>query len=110
MVENYHHTSLLLQSLSDCLSKNCSFAGTATIAALRDALKEDGFFLTSLDATFTTRSLRGLAEASNGGGVDVPAVIAVIICIVCAGLASGLTQVNIFDHIAQPTCHHITTG
>lgn len=60
------------------------------VAPLLEALTRDGFRLVAVDH----RNLRGLAESSGGGEVDVTALFMVAACIVCAGLASGLTQVR----------------
>jgi hypothetical protein len=92
MDDTLYHTKLFLQSLSNCGDGRGSNEVALMANGLVEVLKTDGFILQQLDATSMARNLRGLAESSGGGGVDVFAVIAVIACIVCAGLASGLTQ------------------
>jgi hypothetical protein len=64
-------------------------------------LEADGFQRNAFQHSFhssITRHLRGLAESSEGGGgqIDVTAIVMVVACILCAGFASGLTQVWLF--------------
>jgi hypothetical protein len=64
-------------------------------------LEADGFQRSAFQHSFhssITRHLRGLAESSEGGGgqIDVTAIVMVVACILCAGFASGLTQVWLY--------------
>ena len=66
------------------------------LAQLNEALSIDGYTLQRTTQELSHRFLRGLAEAeaAPSGKVDIVAVFMVILCIVCAGFASGLTQVR----------------
>lgn len=64
------------------------------LAHLNEALSIDGYTLQKTTQELTHRFLRGLAEEEEPSGkVDIVSVFMVIVCIVCAGFASGLTQV-----------------
>lgn len=64
------------------------------LGKLNEALSIDGYTLQKTTQELSHRFLRGLAEEGEPSGkVNVVAVFMVILCIVCAGFASGLTQV-----------------
>ena len=77
------------------LLHSCQFSNVDSSLSLSDSLQQalylDGYTLQKVQDV--SRNLRGLAE-SSGGGLDVTSLVMVGICIVCAGLASGLTQVS----------------
>ena len=87
-------TVRFLQSLASCSGGSDGGEPLEAMAGeLLRALADDGFRLEAL-STVTARNLRGLAESSGGGGgANVLALVMVAACIICAGLASGLTQV-----------------
>lgn len=85
-------TSALLESLANCEHGDASLNGDGVVALLLAALTSDGFRLEY--GRDESRNLRGLAESSNGGDLDVTSLVMVAVCIICAGLASGLTQVR----------------
>lgn len=84
-------TEAFLNILHSCQHDKIA-AGVSLRETLQQALYIDGYVLHKLDIQ---RSLRGLAESSesSGGGVNVTALLMVGLCILCAGFASGLTQV-----------------
>lgn len=86
-----HETRAFLVALCAC---DGSVAPSSLTAQLARALQEDGYELQHTGNVI--RSLRGLAESSER--VDVIALVMVGVCILCAGLASGLTQVNESNH------------
>lgn len=88
--EQLLRTSELLQSLQ------CSIPGgnnALIVESLLQALSQDGFQLQPF-----VHHLRGLAEEEPNMNDPVEVVsnlIPVIVCVICAGFASGLTQVRI---------------
>lgn len=88
---NLHQTQVFLDLLHSC-QENATYAGDLAVR-LVEALNADGYALQEIEQP-VFRSLRGLAESSEGGGgVNVIALVMVAVCVLCAGLASGLTQV-----------------
>lgn len=78
--------------------RNCSLHREVDPSTLLEellfSLGRDGFKIKEIGDLH--RNLRGLSE-SSGGGVNVTALVMVAVCIIFAGLASGLTQVLLFS-------------
>ena len=88
-IQPFHETHSFLSLLGSCQAE---FSESELLGKLHQALNSDGYAVQSFQSS-PHRFLRGLAEESSGGGVDILSVMMVIVCIVCAGFASGLTQV-----------------
>lgn len=86
-------TQSFLSVLGSC---QAGLQDSQLLAQLNEALSIDGYTLQKTTQELSHRFLRGLAEEEEApsGKVDVVAVFMVILCIVCAGFASGLTQVK----------------
>lgn len=99
----YQATLEFLQSLEQC-GATASENNHNLIANLVRSLGSDGFTIQPaqqiIQDEIVHRNLRGLAEATLGG-VNVMDVAFVLICVIFAGLASGLTQVMNHDHCHQ---------
>lgn len=96
-MENYHATIDYLQGMGYCGAfgpVSCKYL----ISNIVNNLKTDGFVLEQIQRTVETqeahRYLRGLQETV--GGINLVDVSLVMMCIIFAGLASGLTQVKLF--------------
>ena len=85
-----HETISFLQSLED--GTTAQLNRNELISNLVKSLSIDGISLNDQIQIQSQRSLRGLSEATMGG-VNIEDVALVGVCIICAGLASGLTQV-----------------
>ena len=85
-------TQSFLSVLGSCQAE---LQDSQLLAQLNKALSIDGYTLQKTTQELSHRFLRGLAEEeAPSGKVDIVAVFMVILCIVCAGFASGLTQVK----------------
>lgn len=109
MTIGFQSTIDYLQSLG-----YCGTAGLAScselVTAVVNGLKIDGFmfdhFVEEAQSPIAHRYLRGLQETV--GGVNLVDVSLVMMCIIFAGLASGLTQVNTMAvlPVSSPTFIH----
>lgn len=93
----YQATLDFLQSLEQCGSTTAQ-SNQILVANLIHSLSSDGFIVQPVQELIqneiTHRNLRGLADETLGG-VNILDVSSVLICVLMAGLASGLTQVII---------------
>lgn len=93
-MDNFQATVDYLQSLGYCGKPGQALCGDL-VNAVVDGLKLDGFALSQVQrvaqSPTTHRYLRGLQETV--GGINLVDVSLVMMCIIFAGLASGLTQV-----------------
>jgi len=93
-MDNLQATVDYLQSLGYCGTPGQALCADL-VSAVVDGLKLDGFSLNQVklvaQSPTTHRYLRGLQETV--GGVNLVDVSLVMMCIIFAGLASGLTQV-----------------
>ena len=90
-ISSLHATQSFLSLLGSCQTE---LQESHLLGKLNEALSIDGYTLQKTTQEMTHRFLRGLAEEEQPSGkVDIVAVFMVILCIVCAGFASGLTQV-----------------
>lgn len=92
MAEQLIHTFKLLQSLQ------CSSSGTEINAsfmeALAHAMLQDGATLPSIVANQNLRRLNAEEEYPTDFNEIIINLIPVIVCVLCAAFASGLTQVS----------------
>ncbi len=86
-------TVLFLQRLLDSQRTDLNSNEDFLFSSLQSALNTDGYALKTLQSLATNQNLRGLEELESPGepAFNV-SIILVLICIICAGLASGLTQ------------------
>ena len=63
------------------------------LQSLLTALRDDGYALIN-EVSSSSIDSRLLSSESRSGSVNVTAIVLVLVCIICAGLASGLTQVS----------------
>lgn len=94
-INGLSETEAFLTLLHSCQFNNAD-SSISLSESLQQALYLDGYSLHRMQDI--TRNLRGLSEESGGGGLDVTALIMVGVCILCAGFASGLTQVSYRIH------------
>lgn len=83
-------TDSFLNLLLSCQYDNSDASATLS-ETLQQALRSDGYALYRIDDF--SRNLRGHTQSGTNGSRDI-ALVMVAVCIVCAGLASGLTQVQ----------------
>lgn len=96
-ISSLQATQSFLNLLGSCQAE---LHDSQLLGKLNEALSIDGYTLQKTTQELSHRFLRGLAEEeAPSGKVDIVAVFMVILCIVCAGFASGLTQVCIRMHI-----------
>lgn len=93
MTVDFQATVESLQSLGYCGAAGQALC-SELVAAVVNGLKIDGYTMNYIADEVTTphRYLRGLQETV--GGVNLVDVSLVMMCIIFAGLASGLTQVR----------------
>ena len=93
MIENgFSETLAFIHSVGNCASPHNLGDNGELMAQLLQSLKSDGYTLLQDQQT---RNLRGLL-AETYEGVNIQDVVLVFVCIIFAGLASGLTQVSMF--------------
>ena len=63
------------------------------LQSLLTALRDDGYALINDVSSSSSDSRLLSTESSSGGSVNATAIVLVLVCVICAGLASGLTQV-----------------
>jgi hypothetical protein len=68
--------------------------GQSILSDLLDHLKMDGYDVADCSQC-SRRFLAGQAHAEQGSTTFITDVVLVVVCVVCAGFASGLTQVRI---------------
>lgn len=93
-----HQTETFLNLLASCQSH---VQAADLLGGLQQALSSDGYIIQQLQDG-SHRYLRGLSEHSEEGGegkLDVVSLIMVVVCVLCAGFASGLTQVQLNSNI-----------
>lgn len=83
-------TQAFLSLLASCQADSLD---SDLLGGLQHALSSDGFIIQHSQG-LAHRYLRGLAE-SSGGDIDFVSLVMVAVCVICAGFASGLTQVSI---------------
>lgn len=96
-LQSLHQTQAFLNLLASCHS---NVQAADLLGSLEQALSSDGYIIQQLH-NGSHRYLRGLSESEEGGEgkLDVVSLIMVVVCVVCAGFASGLTQVQLNDFI-----------
>ena len=74
------------------------------LQSLLTALRDDGYALIN-DVSSSSIDSRLLSESqsSSGGSVNAMPIVLVLACVICAGLASGLTQVFSCYSIHRPS-------
>jgi hypothetical protein len=72
------------------------------LQGLLTALRDDGYALIN-EVSSSSIDSRLLSSESSSGSVNVTAIVLVLVCIICAGLASGLTQVASRYSIHRPS-------
>ena len=102
-IESLHATHTFLSVLGSCQEE---FQDSDLLGRLHYVLAQDGYAIQQLQEV-PHRFLRGLAEEEGeaSGGNFLVSVFMVILCIVCAGFASGLTQVKRIDD--NDTCQDL---
>lgn len=92
-LQSLQQTQAFLNLIATCHS---NVQEADLLGSLEQALFSDGFVIQQI-RDGSHRYLRGLAESEEGGEgkLDVVSLIMVVVCVVCAGFASGLTQVQL---------------
>ena len=97
-LETFDRTFAFLTSIS-CMNQlsgslDADNEPIRVLQSLLTALRDDGYALIN-DVSSSSIDSRLLSESqsSSGGSVNATAIVLVLVCVICAGLASGLTQV-----------------
>jgi hypothetical protein len=94
--QHFHYTLSFLHGLVDNSLPHGGTFDNSLLQSLSDHLKMDGFQIQTFpeESIYHMRRLEGEADTGSALILDI---VLIVICVLCAGFASGLTQVTVFS-------------